>query len=117
MKNKNNLKFIIPIVLISSSAFVLFQIKKDLSQIQTIPLNSPNSDSTNSNDQTTTSIELQKLSVLENRCRGCGRCVGIDPSHFEMSNGIATVISSINLNSSNLKLAIDSCPAQTITLE
>ncbi|MDD4938068.1 MAG: ferredoxin [Candidatus Shapirobacteria bacterium] len=117
MKNKNNLKFIIPIVLISSSAFVLFQIKNDLSLNQTIIPDSQNSNSINSNDETNTSIELQKLSILTNRCRGCGRCVRIDPLHFEMNNGIATVISSINLNSSNLKLAISNCPAQAITLE
>ncbi|MFA5532466.1 MAG: ferredoxin [Candidatus Shapirobacteria bacterium] len=119
MKNKNNLKFIIPIVLISSSVFVLFQIKKDLSSNQNLTPDSSSSNSTsiNSNDETDTSIDLQKLSILTNRCRGCGKCVRIDPTHFEMSGNKAIVISSTNLDSSSLKLAINNCQDQAITLE
>lgn len=118
MKNKNKLKFIIPIVLVSSSAFVLFQIKKDLSPNQNItPTSSPSDFTTlNSNDETNTSIDLQKLSILTNRCRGCGKCVRIDPAHFEISGNKAIVISSTNLDSSSLKLAINNCQDQAIVL-
>ena len=119
IKNKNNFKFIVPIILISSSAFVLFQIKKDLflNQNLTSDFSTSNSTSINSNDETNISVDLQKLSILTNRCRGCGRCVQIDPSHFEMNGQVAIVISSTNLDSSNLKLAITNCRDQAILLE
>lgn len=62
---------------------------------------------------------LQKLSVLPLRCIGCGRCVQTDPSHFEISRTTekAIVISSTNLNSQNLAIAINNCPVQAIVLE
>jgi len=111
---KNKLTLIIPLVLISSAAFVLFKIKGDT------PTNI-STESTNLNqnqtDQNSVTIVLQKLSVLSNRCRGCGKCTQIDPQHFEMSGGKAVVISSTNLNSSDLKLAINNCRDQAITLE
>ena len=50
-------------------------------------------------------------------CIGCGKCVRIDSSHFEMNGNKSIVISSTNLNSSNLKLAINNCPVQAIILE
>ena len=64
-----------------------------------------------------TPAQLQKLSVLPLRCIGCGKCARIDPAHFEMINRVSTVISSTNLNASNLTLAINNCPAQAIVLE
>ncbi|MDD4135764.1 MAG: hypothetical protein PHN66_01690 [Candidatus Shapirobacteria bacterium] len=110
---KNKIKIILPIVLVSSSVFVLFQVKKDLS----LPQNSNNSNTINSTDQTNTPTNFQKLSVLENRCRGCGKCVHIDPIHFELINGVAKVIFSGDLSSQNLTLAINSCHDQAIVLE
>jgi len=109
----NKLALIIPLVLVSSAAFVLYQIKGNTVH------SFPNSTNLNQNqtDKTSVSVVLQKLSVLSNRCRGCGRCVQIDPQHFEMSGGKAIVISSTNLTSSNLKLAINNCRDQAITLE
>jgi ferredoxin len=109
-------KIIIPTILVSSAVFVLFQIKNN------IPTTSKNNSSTtsgynqNQNDKKVVTVTLQKLSVLTNRCRGCGKCVRIDPSHFELSGGVAVVISSTNLNSPNLTLAINNCPAEAITL-
>jgi len=117
MKNQNKLKVIIPVLLISSSIFVLFQSKTDNSLNRDTNLDSQNSDSIDSTDKTAVSIDLQKLSILENRCRGCGRCAQIDPSHFEMNGNTAIVISSTNLDSSNLKLAINNCHDQAIILE
>ena len=110
---KNKIKIILPIVLVSSSVFVLFQVKKDLS----LPQNSNNSNTINSTDQTNTPTNFQKLSVLENRCRGCGKCTRLDPEHFEMINAKASVISTKNLGSDALKLAINNCPAQAIIIE
>ena len=64
-------------------------------------------------------LHLQKLSVLPLRCIGCGKCARIDPSHFEMNpnTGKAFIISSTNLDSQNLSMAINICPASAITLE
>lgn len=64
-----------------------------------------------------TPAQLQKLSVLPLRCIGCGKCARIDANHFEMSGSKAIVISSTNLDSSKLTMAIRNCPAQAIVLE
>ncbi len=56
------------------------------------------------------------LNVDPNRCRGCGRCVGIDPEHFEMTGNTAQVISKNNLDSQSLSSAISACPADAINL-
>jgi len=114
---KTKFKIFLPILLVSSSAFVLFQIKKDLSLSTTPTQNSNSSTTINSTDQTATPTSFQKLSILSNRCRGCGKCMKIDPAHFEMINNIAKVVSSTDLSSQNLTLAINNCPAQAITLE
>jgi ferredoxin len=71
-------------------------------------------------DQSVSSpAQLQKLSVLPLRCIGCGKCARIDSTHFEMNpnTGKAMVISSTNLDSQNLSMAINICPASAITLE
>jgi len=114
---KNKLKIVIPVLLISSSAFVLFQIKKDFSLIKNTLPKAQNSNSLSSSNEIVTPSVFQKLSVLPERCIGCGKCVRIDPSHFDMNNNVAIVISSIDLNSSNLKLAINNCRDQAIILE
>ena len=115
MRSQNKLKIILPIILVSSSAFIIFQVKNNLTPSQ---ISDPGSKmSINSKDQNISPTPFQKLTVLENRCRGCGKCVRIDPSHFEITSQIATVISSTNLDSTNLKLAINNCPAQAIVLE
>ena len=112
-------KVIIPTILVSSVAFVLFQIKNTPVNSSNSSPDKPNNSDKNQNqtDQNTSEIKYTKLSVLKNRCLGCGKCVRIDPQHFEMSGRQATVVSSTNLNSSNLALAINNCPAQAITLE
>lgn len=112
-------KIIIPTILVSSSLLVLYGLKNQFFNQTKTNSNSSNQNSSSikTQDQTNSNIIYQKLSVLSNRCRGCGKCVRIDPSHFEMSGQIATVISSTNLNSSNLAMAINNCPAQAIVLE
>ncbi|MDD4785073.1 MAG: ferredoxin [Candidatus Shapirobacteria bacterium] len=112
----NKLKIFLPILLLSSSAFILFKFKKD-STITNTSSDSQNLNSTNSTDEISTSIPFQKLTIISNRCRGCGRCVQIDPAHFEMVGNIAKVISSTDLNSSNLTMAVNSCPSQAIVIE
>lgn len=113
----NKLKIIFPLVLVSSAAFVLFQIKNNSDKYGQTDVSDPNSNQITSTDQTTVSPIYQKLSIINNRCRGCGKCVRIDPAHFEMQGNVAVVVSSKNLDSSNLKLAINNCPGLAITLE
>lgn len=111
-----NLKIVLPILLVSSSVFVLFQIKED-SNIS-IPTNYNSNDVQNQKfDSFITPTPFQKLSIISNRCIGCGKCTRIDSIHFEMVNKVAKVISYNNLNSSNLAMAINNCPVQAITLK
>ncbi|MDD4938498.1 MAG: ferredoxin [Candidatus Shapirobacteria bacterium] len=112
---KNKLKIILPVILISSAAFVLFQSQKNVSVTNEDPVDKSNQ--IKNTDENTTQVNFQSLSILGNRCRGCGRCVQIDPSHFEMNNRVAVVTSSTNLDSSSLTLAINNCPANAIILE
>ena len=111
------IKYGLPLILVSSSILV-YSVVKNQSQNQ-ININNSSDTSTNQNqtDKNLVTITLQKLSVLANRCRGCGKCVRIDPQHFEISGRVATVISSTNLDSSALTLAINNCPGQAIVLE
>lgn len=112
-------KIILPTILVSSSLLILFGVKRQTSQSSLKSNNSSDQglSSLHPTDQSNNTIIYQKLAVLSNRCRGCGKCVRLDPSHFEMSDNVATVISSTNLNTSSLNLAINNCPGQAIVLE
>jgi len=111
------IKYGLPLVLVSSSILV-YSVVKNQFQNESSTYNSPDTSvNQGKTDKNIVTITLQKLSVLANRCRGCGKCVRIDPEHFEMSGRVAMVISSTNLDSSSLTLAINNCPAQAITLE
>ena len=59
---------------------------------------------------------MGNLKVNEEQCIGCGACVAIDPEHFDFNeNGLSSVIKSDNLESSNLKSAMESCPTGAIS--
>ena len=75
--------------------------------------------STDNQDNLNAPKEYLKLSILTEKCRGCGKCVKIDPAHFELDKNIkkARVILSTNLDSKNLAMAIENCPAQVISLK
>ncbi len=111
---KTSIKYIIPLILVSSSALVYTTIKN---QTKTDNSDSSTNSSEDKNSQLNQNINLKKLSVLPQKCIGCGKCTHIDPNHFEMSGQVSVVISSANLDSSNLILAINNCPAQAIVLE
>lgn len=111
---KTSIKYILPLILVSSSALVYTVVKN---QTKSNDNNTSTNLSKNQDNQLNQNIKFQKLSVLPQKCRGCGRCVRIDGQHFEMSGGVATVISSTNLDSSNLTLAINNCPTGAIILE
>jgi ferredoxin len=117
-------KIFLPIFLSAGTifAFIISFNKPDIDSTVNINSSSSNSNSSNQKkiDKTASNPQqLQKLSVLSLRCIGCGRCASIDPSHFEISRTTekATVISSTNLNTRNLTMAINNCPVQAIVLE
>ena len=61
---------------------------------------------------------MRKLKVDENKCIGCGTCTAIDNEHFELNDdGLSSAISNKNLDSENLKEAIDSCPTDAISID
>lgn len=58
---------------------------------------------------------MKNLEVNEEQCIGCGACVAIDPEHFDFNdNGLSSVKSNENLESSNLTNAMESCPTGAI---
>lgn len=60
----------------------------------------------------------KKIIVDKNKCIGCGTCVALAPEIFEMDNeGKSIVKKNPIINEETLKLAIDSCPSQAISIE
>jgi ferredoxin len=60
----------------------------------------------------------KKIIVDKNKCIGCGTCVALASEIFEMdSNGKSIVKKNPTINEEALKLAIDSCPSQAISVE
>lgn len=56
---------------------------------------------------------MKKLHVNEN-CIGCGMCVAIDPNHFDIVDGLSEATNNDNLESEDLKNAMESCPVAAI---
>ena len=60
---------------------------------------------------------MEKIKVNQDACIGCGACVAIDPEHFNFNdNGLSEAISHNNLESEELKNAIESCPTSAIAI-
>ena len=60
---------------------------------------------------------MKKIKVNQEACIGCGACVAIDPEHFEFNDeGLSHPIKQDNLESAELKNAIDSCPTSAISM-
>lgn len=70
------------------------------------------------NNIITSNQNIAKTITISERCRGCGKCVNIDPEHFTLNRTTkkSEVISQKNLNSNNLSSAIAMCPAGAITI-
>ncbi|MFA5025515.1 MAG: ferredoxin [Candidatus Shapirobacteria bacterium] len=114
---KTQTKVLLSTILVSSAIFAVYKIKDTVITID--KTNTANSSVlANERDETTTEIVLQKLSILNDKCRGCGKCIRIDPAHFEFNQATrkAMVISSTNLNSVRLAQAINSCQDNAIIL-
>jgi len=120
-KLKNNKILIWLGIFITLSLGIIYKLRSDSTKIaKTGEDNKTESKTTINNEEgNNEQIEFKKLSVLTNKCRGCGRCTRIDPEHFEMNpeTGKAMVISSTNLDSESLALAIEGCPDNAISLE
>ncbi len=59
---------------------------------------------------------MKKVKVNKDACIGCGACVAIDPEHFEFNDeGLSHAISQDNLDSNDLKSAMDACPTSAIS--
>lgn len=60
---------------------------------------------------------MKKLIVKDDICIGCGACVAIDSNHFDFDDqGLSSVISQDNLETDEVKNAINSCPVSAIKL-
>ncbi len=118
-KSKNQNNIILPAILVSSVVLALFSFKDKIfpKTINNVDDTSSSNQNLKQSDEDIDTTSFHKLSVLTNRCRGCGKCTRLDPEHFEIINGKSSVISIKNLDSQNLKLAINNCPDQAIILE
>lgn len=107
---KKEYKIVLSALLISTAVFAIYEIKGISTKTAIESL---------SQEKMTSEVVAQKLTILENRCRGCGKCVRIDAEHFEISESTrkAMVISSINLNSVALRQAINNCSDGAISLK
>lgn len=97
-------------LLISSAVFAIYEIKGISTKTATESL---------SQEKITSEVVTQQLTILGNKCRGCGKCVRIDPEHFEINESTrkTMVISSVNLKSVALQQAIYNCPDRAISLK
>lgn len=58
---------------------------------------------------------MKKVKVSSESCIGCGACVAIDPVHFTFNDeGLSVAINQENLESEEVKNAIESCPTSAI---
>jgi ferredoxin len=98
--------------------FILFSLagcaKKDTTDPKPVVNNSDNKDDSN----IVQTIADKKLVIAEHKCSGCGKCAQIDPEHFVYDRTMrkATVISTKNLNSPNLTVAVSICRDRAIEL-
>ena len=61
---------------------------------------------------------MKKIVVDKTQCISCGLCVGLDEEHFEFDeNGVSSVKSQENLDSSELAEVLSECPTNAITVE
>jgi len=60
---------------------------------------------------------MKKIKVSTDACIGCGACVAIDSEHFEFNDeGLSHATNNNNLESEDLRNAIDSCPTSAISI-
>jgi len=112
-----NIKKVAPALALPLLIAVFLSLKNDLFKGESGERDNSESNLSSSSEKITEEVELKALSILGDRCRGCGKCVRIDPEHFEMNGRVAKVISSKNLDSASLKMAINNCMDRAILLK
>lgn len=61
---------------------------------------------------------MKKLNVDKSKCIGCGTCVFIAPKVFKLGkDGKSEVLKNADIESKEVKEAIDSCPVSAISLK
>lgn len=60
---------------------------------------------------------MKKLRVNKDACIGCGLCVSTDSEHFDFDDNVSEVISQENIDSREVKIAMESCPTNAIYYE
>lgn len=102
---------------IISTALLAIYISPKLPKSDKLSDNQKSVNSTN-RDQTNAEVSVEKLSIINTRCRGCGKCFQIDPIHFQMNSTTrkAEVISQQNLDTVSLIQAINNCRDNAIVL-
>ncbi|HWS48847.1 MAG TPA: ferredoxin [Candidatus Methanoperedens sp.] len=111
------MKKIAPTLVVPLLIAIFLSLKNDLFKGGNKAQDNSESNLSASSDKITSEVDVKALSILGDRCRGCGKCVRIDPEHFEMNGRVAKVISSKNLGSTNLKMAINNCQDEAILLK
>jgi len=60
---------------------------------------------------------MKKIEVDQNTCIGCGMCISQDPKHFDYNdNGLSHCISQEDIESEDLKIAVEGCPVSAIKI-
>ena len=61
---------------------------------------------------------MKKLIVDKNKCIGCGTCIFIAPKAFKLGkDGKSEVLKNADIESKEVKEAIDACPVSAISLK
>lgn len=112
--NRKIYLILIPIIIVLILAATIIYREKSQEKLKITNTNKTEfiTDSTNQADKT-----QKTLSILPNRCQGCGRCAMVDPKHFQIEGRAAVVISQTDLNSEDLMAAINNCHERAIQLK
>lgn len=111
-------KAIVTLVLVFGISTVVYFLLFNKTDTKSVPTSAGLEEKTD-NSNSSTQSEFRRLSINGPRCIGCGKCARFDQQHFRMDNSLrqAVVISSSDLDSSQLAFAVSSCPTQAIVLE
>jgi ferredoxin len=61
---------------------------------------------------------VKKIKIDKNKCIGCGTCAALAPEVFELDeNNKARVKNPKGSDEETIRLAVDSCPVQAISIE
>ena len=58
---------------------------------------------------------MKKLHVNKEACIGCGLCVSTASKNFDFDDNVSEVISQEDIESAEVKMAMESCPTNAIS--